>query len=79
MGGCSTPISALAQVNDGEVFFKGNVVSTDGKQKVEVEEKIALADAGNLGLTAAKEILLKGGQAIVDSIRNKGLTTNGEA
>lgn len=79
MGGCSTPISALAQVNDGEVSFKGNVVSTDGKQKVEVEQKIALADAGNLGLTLAKEILLKGGQAIVDGIRNKGLTTNGEA
>ncbi len=79
MGGCSTPISALAEVIDGEVVFKGNIVSPDGKQKITIEKNIALADASNLGFTAAKEILLKGGQAIVDRIRNKGLTTNGEA
>jgi hydroxymethylbilane synthase len=79
MGGCSTPISAFAEVRDEEVLFKGNVVSPDGKEKVEVRKTIALADAANLGLTAAKEILLKGGDGIVQRIRNKGLTTNGDA
>jgi hydroxymethylbilane synthase len=79
MGGCSTPISALAEVREDEVLFKGNVVSPDGKEKIEVEKKIALADAANLGMAAAKEILLKGGDVIVQRIRNKGLTTNGEA
>lgn len=79
MGGCSTPISALAELTDGEVVFKGNVVSPDGKYKTEIENNIALADASNLGFTAAKEILSKGGQAVLERIRNKGLITNGDA
>jgi hydroxymethylbilane synthase len=78
MGGCSTPISALAEVKNGEVFFKGNIVSPNGKQKAEVEKTIALEDAAELGFIAAKEILLNGGQNIADRIRTKGLTTNGE-
>lgn len=79
MGECSTPISALAEVKDNEVFFRGNIVSPEGKQKIEVEKTSELADAVNLGMTAGKEILLKGGQPIVDRIRNKGLTADGEA
>lgn len=78
MGGCSTPISALAELVDGEVWMKGNVVSPNGQKKAEVEKRIALADASNLGMTAAREILLNGGQAIVERIRQKGLTTNEE-
>jgi hydroxymethylbilane synthase len=79
LGGCSTPISALAEVKGEEVFFKGNIVSPDGKSRVDIEKQIALADASNLGLTAAKEILLKGGDPIVKRIRNKGLTIDGDA
>jgi hydroxymethylbilane synthase len=78
MGGCSTPISALAEVQDGDVYMKGNVVSPDGQHKAEVEKKITLAEAANLGMMAAKEILLHGGQEIVERIRRKGLTTDGE-
>lgn len=79
LGGCSTPISALAEIKNGEVIFNGNVVSPDGKQKTEIKKTTALADAANLGMTAAKEILLKGGDVIIERIRTKGLTTNGEA
>jgi hydroxymethylbilane synthase len=79
LGGCSTPISALAEVKEGKVVFKGNVVSPDGKEKTEIGKNMALAKASNLGFNAAKEILLKGGHSIVERIRNKGLTTNGEA
>ena len=79
LGGCSTPISALAEIKSEELIFKGNVVSPDGKQKAETRKVVALPDAANLGIVAAKEILLKGGAVIVERIRNKGLTTNGEA
>lgn len=79
MGGCSTPISALAEVKDGTVYMRGNIVSPDGKDKAEVEKTIALADAANLGMTAAREILLNGGQVLVDRIRKKGLTADDEA
>jgi hydroxymethylbilane synthase len=79
LGGCSTPISALAEVKGKEMIFRGNIVSPDGKDKVEIKKTISLADTANLGITAAKDILLKDGDSIVQRIRNKGLTTNGEA
>ncbi len=79
MGGCSTPISALAQVQNGEVIFKGNIVTPDGKQKAEIGKRYSVADGNNLGEAAAKEILLQSGEGIIDIIRKKGLTTNGEA
>lgn len=78
LGGCSTPISALAEVTNNEVVFTGNVVTPDGREKAEVKTKAALSDAAGLGRKAAREILLKGGEGIVERIRNKGLTTNGE-
>jgi hydroxymethylbilane synthase len=78
MGGCSTPISALAEVEDGGVYLQGNIVSPDGKEKATVEKRMALASAANLGMTAAKEILLNGGQVLVDRIRQKGLTTDAD-
>lgn len=79
LGGCSTPISALAEVKGEKVFFRGNIVSPDGKQKVEIEKTTSLTDASNIGLIAAREILVKGGDSIVQKVRNKGLSTNGEA
>ena len=71
LGGCSTPISGLATVQNGEVMFKGNVVSPDGKLKTEIEKRIDRSKAESLGLAAAKEILTRGGQQIVELIRNK--------
>lgn len=78
LGGCSTPISALAQIKKGEVYVKGNIVSPDGKQKAIIEKNIAIGDASNLGVIAAKDILLQGGNVIVESIRKQGLTSDGE-
>lgn len=78
MGGCSTPISALAKFQESKIHFEGNIVSPDGKQKVEIQKTVSLSEANNLGELAAKEILLKGGQSLVDQFRKKGLTTDGE-
>jgi hydroxymethylbilane synthase len=71
LGGCSTPISGLATVKNGEVIFAGNIVSPDGKLKTEIEKRIDRSNAGSLGMEAAKEILSRGGQQIVALIRNK--------
>jgi hydroxymethylbilane synthase len=72
LGGCSTPISALAEVKKDDVHFKGNVISIDGKMKADVSYVIPTRNAADLGVKAAKDILDNGGQAIVDSIK-KGL------
>jgi hydroxymethylbilane synthase len=71
-GGCSTPISALAEIKNGEVHFRGSILSLDGKEKAEIEKKVPVADANGLGSSAAEELLKKGGQKIADGIRHAG-------
>jgi hydroxymethylbilane synthase len=70
MGGCSTPISALAEVKNEEVVFKGNIVSPDSYHKTEFNAVFRLKDSSNLGFIAAERILLNGGQELIDKIRN---------
>ena len=71
MGGCSTPISALAEIKNETLYFKGNILSPDGKEKKEIEKKINLSSADELGVLAAKELLGAGAGKIVEAIRNK--------
>jgi len=70
LGGCSTPISALAVEKDNRIHFKGNILSLDGSKKVEVEKTIVSANATDLGKTAAKELLANGGKTIAEEIRH---------
>jgi porphobilinogen deaminase len=70
LGGCSTPISALAQVRDGQVHFEGNILSLDGKEKASIEKTVAIDASTNLGTIAAKDLLENGGQAIANSIQH---------
>jgi hydroxymethylbilane synthase len=71
-GGCSTPISALAEIKNGEVHFRGSILSLDGKVKAEIEKWSPFGDAAGLGRLAAEELLLNGGQEIADGIRHAG-------
>ena len=85
MGGCSTPISAFAEVKNGNLSFKGNIVSPDSYHMAECnfDYPLALADPRiwkklqkvrgpiqDLGFYAAKDILANGGQAIVERFKN---------
>jgi hydroxymethylbilane synthase len=70
LGGCSTPISALASIVNGEVHFEGNILSLDGKEKASIEKTIAINNSNNLGVIAAKELLENGGQVIADKIQH---------
>lgn len=70
LGGCSTPISALAEVNDGEIKFSGNIFSPDGKEKAEIELNCPVDECGNeFGKSAAQQILHNGADSIIKSIR----------
>jgi hydroxymethylbilane synthase len=71
LGGCSTPISAFAEIINDQVHFKGNILSVDGARIVEIEKQEAKADAEDMGRQAANELLLKGGQFIADSFRSQ--------
>lgn len=70
MGGCSTPISALAVVKDNNLELKGNVLSVDGKEKFEIEKICDLSKAEEIGMIAGEEILLKGANKIIYQFRN---------
>ena len=70
MGGCSTPISALAEIENDTVHFKGNIFSLDGATFIEAEKTIDLSNANALGVEAAKELLHKGADKITAAIRN---------
>jgi len=70
MGGCSTPISALATIEDSEFIFHGSILSVDGKQKVEIHKRVPLTQSLNIGEKAAIEVLEKGGREIADSIQH---------
>lgn len=66
LGGCSTPISALATVDNERVNFKGNICSPDGKQKIEVKKTASMRDSYELGEVAGSELLkTEGAQKII--------------
>ncbi|HEY8689838.1 MAG TPA: hydroxymethylbilane synthase, partial [Chitinophagaceae bacterium] len=72
LGGCSTPISGLAEVKDDAIIFKGNICSVDGKEKIEIEKESLIKDSEQLGISAANEILKDTqAQKIIHSIRNE--------
>lgn len=73
MGGCTTPISALAILQEGNIFFRGNILSLDGKEKVEIEYRVPLTETEDLGTLAAEQLLAKGGDKIIAAIRNAGI------
>jgi hydroxymethylbilane synthase len=72
MGGCATPISALAEVEGDEVMFRGNILSVDGREKVEVGKTASINGSLTIGKDAAAELLSNGGQKILDRIRGEG-------
>ncbi len=71
LGGCATPISALARVENDTVIFKGNICTQDGKHKIEIEKKQLIQNSNGLGILAAGELLENAdAQKIIFSIRN---------
>lgn len=68
-GGCSTPISALAEIKNMEIHFNGNILSVDGQRKAAIEKKVAIEEADDLGILAATELLSNGGKEIADDFR----------
>ncbi len=70
MGGCTTPISAYAFVQEGMLHFSGELSSLDGQTFLETTQQLPVAQAGDIGKQTAATILAKGGDQIVAAIRN---------
>ncbi|MGW9684737.1 hydroxymethylbilane synthase [Flagellimonas sp. 2504JD1-5] len=70
-GGCTAPIGALAQIKDQKVYFEGVLFSLDGKEKISIEKNIPLSKAKGFGQACAKEVLEKGGDKLMEALRNE--------
>ena len=71
MGGCSTPISALAEIKKDKIFFRGNICSKNGQLESNVSAKLPLENAPTLGVRMANEILKQpSASKIVQNIRS---------
>lgn len=71
MGGCSTPISALAEWNGETVSFRGNICSPDGSDLVEVKIEKPASESLHLGEEAAKQLLNDHkAKHIIETVRN---------
>ncbi len=72
LGGCSTPISALAEVKKDKILFKGNLCSVDGKDILTIKKECSKDDSNDAGNNAANEILQDSrAQKIMHDIRNE--------
>lgn len=69
MGGCSTPISALATLENETMHFEGNLLSPDGKQKFEVKMKFEKDAFEYAGRHAAAHIMEQGADDVLTLIR----------
>lgn len=67
LGGCSTPISALAVLENDNINFKGNITKTDGSQSITISHSCRLSEATDEGIKAANLLLENGGKGFVDS------------
>jgi hydroxymethylbilane synthase len=56
-GGCSSPVSALATITEGKLQFTGSIASHDGSQMETVSANVPVAEARELGIEMAKQIL----------------------
>ncbi|RYY61728.1 MAG: hydroxymethylbilane synthase, partial [Chitinophagaceae bacterium] len=71
MGGCSTPISALAHIEFAQVHFEGNVCAPDGTELVEIRKTADINVSNELGSEAGNELLRdERVQKIIQSIRD---------
>jgi hydroxymethylbilane synthase len=70
MGGCTTPISAHANIHNNTLHFSGELCSLDGQSVLTIAEEAPLEQAATVGIDAAEKILSRGGDKIVAQIRN---------
>jgi hydroxymethylbilane synthase len=59
-GGCSAPVGALADIVDGRILLKGNVLSLDGRDRYDIQTEGSSGNPEGVGIEAAERILERG-------------------
>ncbi len=64
-GGCQVPIAGYAELEGDDIWLRGLVASTDGKQIVSGEVRGSRGDAETLGVSLAEDLLGRGADKIL--------------
>ncbi|MCL6524964.1 MAG: hydroxymethylbilane synthase [Thermoflavifilum sp.] len=64
-GGCSTPICALARVENSEVVFTAQILSADGRQALDICLKKPITTGIEIAIEAAQLLLQQGAQELL--------------
>lgn len=70
-GGCTAPIGALATIEGSTLYFEGNLLSLDGKQKLVVKKSVPIDESNDLGRKCAEELLNNGGKELMEEIKRE--------
>lgn len=68
-GGCQVPIAGHARIFGDELVLIGLVAELDGSTVIRVRESAPVAEAEELGIFAAEELLRRGAAPILDSLQ----------
>lgn len=68
LGGCSTPIGALAEPIAGGIRFRGNVCALDGNQCLTVDRTVSVDDLQSEARDAAEELLSAGAGRLIQKM-----------
>jgi len=64
-GGCSTPICALARLEDEELVFTGQILHPDGKQALNIQLRKPLSTGEAIAIEAARALLEQGARELL--------------
>ena len=70
-GGCTAPIGAFAEIQEGKMRFVGRLCSLDGKNCIETDDIFEFDKDKNHGAEIANQVLNNGGREIMSEIRSK--------
>ena len=70
-GGCTAPIGGYAFIKKNKIYFKGVLLSENGKDKVEISKTESVKNLDDLGKKFAKIILSNGGKHIMSSLKRQ--------
>lgn len=68
-GGCSIPVFALADYDNGQIQLEAGIISLDGQRLIKTQHRDKPENALTLGLEVAETVLSSGGAAILHEIK----------
>jgi hydroxymethylbilane synthase len=70
-GSCQSPIAGFATLRDGQMQVRGVIGSPDGREMYRDSHSGALADASNIGIALAENLLKQGAEQLLDRLRQE--------